>query len=138
MRIDFQHFTPTLPPEDILMSVMLSLSEAYGHAANERLPEFSSHYRNTVLNIEGSDHPSPGKEYTYGTLVTTLTGIGLYMSVYDRYTTSLFRIYDVSDRREPIPIGTGEVKEQIRNNGSAIFPEGLGAAVTETPPVGTS
>ena len=118
---------------------MLSLAATDGHAANEPLSEFSSHYDSIVLNIEDSGHPTPGKEYTYGALVTTLTGIGLYMAEYDRYLMSRFRIYDVSDVTKPIPLATGEIKERIReNNGSAISLEGLGDAVTATLPVGTS
>ena len=121
------------------MCLILSLSGAYHHTANERLQEFSSHYYSIALNIEEPDYPSPGYEYTYGNLVTTLTGIGLYMSEYDRYTTIVFRIYDVSNIMVPIPIATGEINERVpESNGSAISPEGLGVAVTETPPVGTS
>ena len=121
------------------MCLMLSLSGACSHAANEPLAEFSFHYDSIVLNIEDSGHPTPGKEYTYGNLVTTMAGIALYMSEYGRYMTSLFRIYDISDVTKPIPLATGQIKERVRgNNGSAISFEGLGDAVTATLPVSTS
>lgn len=120
------------------MCLILSLSGAYVHAANERLPVYSSHYHSIALNIEDSGHPIPGYAYTYEDLVATLTGIGLYMSVFERYTTSLFRIYDVSDYMVPVLLGIGEIKARFPNNGSVISPEGSGAAATETPPVGTS
>ena len=138
MRIDFQHFYPPLALTDVLMCLIISLSGAYLHAADERLPEYSSHSHSIAINIEDTGHPIPGYAYTYVDLVTTLTGIGLYMSGYQRYTTSVFRIYDVSEHTVPVLLGTGEIRERFLNNGSVISPEGLGAAVTETPPVGTS
>ena len=121
------------------MCLVLSLSGAYGHAAIEPLPYFISHYRSTSLDIVDSVLPTPGKEYTYGALVTTLTGIGLYMSVYQRYLMSLFRVYDISDVTKPILLGTGGIDARVRGkNGSAISLQGLGDAVTAILPVGTS
>lgn len=139
MRIDFEHFTPQLAFQDVLMCLVLSLAAADGHAANEPLSDFNFHYGSIVVNIEDLGHPTPGKEYTYKALVVTLTGIGLYMAEYDRYLMSRFRVYNVSDVTKPIPLATGEIKERVRgNNGSAISLEGSGDAVTATLPVGTS
>ena len=138
MRIDFQHYNPPLALADVLMCLIMSLSGAYVHASDERLPAYSSHSHSIAINIEDSGHPIPGYAFTYVDLVTTLTGIGLYMSGYDRYTTSLFRIWDVSEDAAPVLLGTGEMREDFLNNGSFISPDGLGAAVTGTPPVGTS
>ena len=136
MRIDFRHQLPELPSEDILMCLLLGLSRAYGHAATERLPGFNSYYYSAFVHIEDLD-PTPGKEYTYGNLTTTLRGIGVYISEYERYTTTLFRIYDVSIYREAGLIGTGWI-ETYPNNASVISNEGLGAAVRESSPVTTS
>ncbi len=136
MRIDFRHQLPELPSEDILMCLLLGLSRAYGYAATKRLPAFNSYHYSAFVHIEDLD-PTPGKEYTYGNLTTTLRGIGLYMSEYDRYMTTFFRIYDVSIYWAAGLIGTGRI-ETYPGNASVISAEGLGAAVTETPPVTTS
>ena len=59
------------------------------------------------------------------------------MSEYDRYKTTFFRIFDLPSYREASLIGTGFIAINRGNNSSVISVEGLGAAVTETPPVST-
>ena len=108
MRIDFEHQLPEIPSEDILMCLLLGLSQAYGFAATEPLPEFISQYYSASVHIEDLDR-TPGKRYTYGNLTTTLRGIGLYITEYDRYKTTFFRIYDVSEFMAPSLIGTGTI-----------------------------
>ena len=106
MRIDFQHQPPELSGQDILMCLVRGLSQAYGYAATGRLSEFNSPYSSAFVYIEDS-YSTPGKGYTYGNLTTTLEGIGLYISEYDRYMTTFFRIYDVSISTEASLVGTG-------------------------------
>ena len=119
------------------MCLVLGLSRAYGHPVTEPLPEFNSHYLSAFVHVEDLD-PIPGEEYNYGSLVTTLKGIGLYMSVFDRYMATFFRVYDVSDIMEGSLIGTGGIGSNPVNNASVISAEGLGAVAIETPPANTA
>lgn len=137
MRIDFRHQLPALPGQDVLMCLVLGLSEAYGNAVTARLAQFNSVYSSAFVHIEDLG-PTPEKWYTYGNLVTTLRGIGVYVSDYHRYSVTFFRIYDVSDITEANLIGTGCIADNQGNNASVTSAEGLGAAVTETPPVSIS
>ena len=111
MRIDFEHQLPAIPSEDILMCLLLGLSLACDFAATEPLPQFLSQYYSASVYIEDLD-PTPGKEYTYGNLTTTLRGIGLYITEYDRYKVTFFRIYDVSESTGSSLIGTGSILDR--------------------------
>ena len=108
MRIDFEHQLQELSSEDILMCLLLGFSQAYGFPATAPLPDFLSQYYSASVHIEGLG-PTPGKEYTYGNLTTTLRGIGLYLTEFNRYRTTSFHIYDVSEFMAPILIGTGSI-----------------------------
>lgn len=106
IALDFDQQRPLIAAGDVLMCLVTALAEIFGQPATQTLPDSSNfYYRSAFVHIQDLD-PTPGRMLTYGDMVTTLRGVGEYMTRNNRFLNSRFWIWDVSTF-EDVKIGLG-------------------------------
>ena len=111
IALDFDQQRPFIATQDVLMCLVTALAEIFGQPATQTLPDSSNfYYRSAFVHIQDLD-PTPGRMLTYGDMVTTLRGVGEYMTRNNRFLNSRFWIWDVSTF-EDVKIGLGALADK--------------------------
>ena len=129
--LEFNQLKPGLDNKNVLMCIIMALAQTFGNPPTRTIPDSSNFYYGTAfIHIEDFD-PSPGRMHTYADMVTTLRGVGEWMTESQSFATTRFWIYDASSF-DWVKIGLGAVGSNPTAHDASGPPRKLG------PPMDTS
>ncbi len=114
------------------MCVIEALSKSFGNRPSDAIPSLSTFFYKRYSFIHVQDlNPTVGRPHTYQDLISTLRGVGEYMTEYDAFYTTEFQVWEITPTAQ-LKIGSGGVGGRLGFQGSDAVSTGM-ATQTEIP-----